>query len=78
MPGGADTVQMQIAEAANDASAELAEVGNAFERIGEQYRTVSEHIEKASALGTTKSVLFENIDNMADQIEPLVKMQAGN
>ena len=76
--GGADTVQMQIAEAANDASAELAEVGNAFERIGEQYRTVSEHIEKASALGTTKSVLFENIDNMADQIEPLVKMQAGN
>ena len=76
--GGADTVQMQIADAAGDASAELAEVSSAFERIGEQYRAVSDHIEKASALGTTKSVLFENIDNMADQIEPLVKLQSGN
>ena len=31
-----------------------------------------------TTLYTEESVLFENIDNMADQIEPLVKMQAGN
>lgn len=71
--GGADTVQMQITEAAGNASAELSEVNGAFERISEQYQNVSAHIERANQLGTTKSVLFENIDNMAEQIEPLVK-----
>ncbi|MBO6231682.1 MAG: chemotaxis protein [Ruminiclostridium sp.] len=71
--GGADTVQDQITKAADDANAEISEVNNAFERISEQYRSVSSHIERANALGTTKSVLFENIDNMAEQIEPLVK-----
>ena len=70
---GADTVQMQITEAANNANAELSEVSGAFERISEQYQNVSAHIERANQLGTTKSVLFENIDNMAEQIEPLVK-----
>ena len=70
--GGADAVQAQISETAAGAGAELAEVNNAFESISEQYRSVSEHIEKANILGTTKSVLFENIDNMAHQIEPLV------
>ena len=71
--GGADMVQAQIAEAAGNAGSELNEVNGAFERIGEQYRNVSLHIDRANELGTTKSVLFENIDNMADQIEPLVK-----
>ena len=71
--GGADTVQAQIAEAAGNAGSELTEVSGAFERIGEQYRNVSLHIDRANELGTTKSILFENIDNMADQIEPLVK-----
>ena len=71
--GGADTVQDQITKAADDANAELSEMNGAFERISEQYRSVNEHIERANALGTTKSVLFENIDNMAEQIEPLVK-----
>lgn len=70
---GADTVQAQIAEAAGNANAELSEVSGAFERISEQYQNVSAHIECANQLGTTKSVLFENIDNMAEQIEPLVK-----
>ena len=70
---GADTVQLRITEAAGNANAELSEVSGAFERISEQYRNVSAHIERANQLGTTKSVLFENIDNMAEQIEPLVK-----
>ena len=71
--GGADAVQEQITNAASAANSELSEVNNAFERISEQYRSVNDHIEKANELGTTKSVLFENIDNMAEQIEPLVK-----
>ncbi|MBR1833294.1 MAG: chemotaxis protein, partial [Ruminiclostridium sp.] len=70
---GADAVQDQITQAANDATSELSEVNGAFERISEQYRNVSNHIERANELGTTKSVLFENIDNMAEQIEPIVK-----
>ncbi len=71
--GGADAVQDQITNAASEAGVELNDVNNAFERISEQYQSVSEHIERANELGTTKSVLFENIDNMAEQIEPLVK-----
>ncbi len=70
---GADTVQDQITKAATDANTELSDVNGAFERISEQYRNVSSHIERANALGTTKSVLFENIDNMTEQIEPIVK-----
>ena len=70
---GADAVQDQITKAADDANSELSEMNGAFERISEQYRNVSDHIERANALGTTKSVLFENIDNMTEQIEPIVK-----
>ena len=70
---GADAVQDQITQAADNATSELSEVNGAFERISEQYRNVSNHIERANELGTTKSVLFENIDNMAEQIEPIVK-----
>ena len=71
--GGADSVQYQIEQAADSANSELDDVNGAFERISEQYRNVSAHIERANELGTTKSVLFENIDNMTEQIEPLVK-----
>ncbi len=31
------------------------------------------HIERASTLGTTKSAMFEDIDNMISQIPPIVE-----
>lgn len=74
---GADTVQIQIADATGVANDELAEVNHAFTRMSSQYQNVSEHISNANDLGTTKSVLFENIDNMIGQLEPLTKNYAG-
>lgn len=71
--GGADEVQLQIAKAAEAAADELAEVGRSFDRIEGQYQNVLQHIDKASGLGTTKSNMFESMDNMLSQIIPLIE-----
>ena len=44
-----------------------------FDQIKEQYQEVLKHIESASRLGTTKSAMFEDMDNMIAQIPPLVR-----
>ena len=44
-----------------------------FDRSREQYQKVVGHISRASALGTTKSAMFEDIDNMLSQILPLIQ-----
>jgi len=43
-----------------------------FDSIKDQYQEVVKHIGAASRLGTTKSAMFEDIDNMISQIPPLV------
>ena len=37
------------------------------------YMEVVKHINKAARLGTTKSAMFEDVDNMMSQIPPVVK-----
>lgn len=71
--GGADAVQLQIAKAAEAAADELAEVGRSFDRIEGRYQNVLGHIEKVSELGTTKSTMFESMDNMLSQIAPMIE-----
>lgn len=44
-----------------------------FNRTKAQYQDVVKHINYASSLGTTKSAMFEDIDNMMSQIPPIVK-----
>ena len=44
-----------------------------FDRIKLQYQEVVKHIDRASRLGTTKSVMFEDVENMLSQIPPIVK-----
>ena len=39
----------------------------------EQYQEVMGHINQAGRLGTTKSTMYEDIDNMLSQIPPIVK-----
>lgn len=74
---GADVVQQQIAEAADMAGKELADVGSSFDQIEAQYQNVLSHIDKVSELGTTKSTMFESMDNMISQIEPMIKEMEG-
>ena len=51
---------------------ELQSLCQFFDRIKDQYQEVVKHIGAASRLGTTKSAMFEDIDNMISQIPPLV------
>ncbi|MBQ8116987.1 MAG: chemotaxis protein [Lachnospiraceae bacterium] len=67
--------QQTIAEAAASAKKELLQVNKEFSRIEEQYALVRDHIDDANKLGTTKSIAFENIENMLSQIEPYLKSQ---
>lgn len=70
--GGADRVQQQISDAAGAAEKELTEVGRSFEHIDGQFQQAFSHINKMSELGTTKSTMFESMDNMMSQIAPMV------
>ena len=44
-----------------------------FDKIRGQYQEVVKHIDHASNLGTTKSAMFEDIDNMLSQIPPIIE-----
>lgn len=70
---GADEVQRNIREASENAMRELKTVNQEFAKIEDQYEYVREYINEATSLGTTKSVLFENVDNMLSQITPYIE-----
>lgn len=71
--GGAQTVQSRIEGAMELSQRKLDEVGASFDDTEKLYRKVQEHIYKANDLGTMKSSMFENIDHMLSQIEPMIK-----
>ena len=52
---------------------ELQAVCQFFDDIKQQYQEVIKHIKRASNLGTTKSAMFEDIDNMMAQIPLIIK-----
>ncbi len=68
----ASSEQSEIADVIEDSKASLEELFHFFERTKDQYQTVLEHIDKASSLGTTKSAMFEDVDNMLSQITPVI------
>ena len=44
-----------------------------FDQMKDRYQEVVKHIDQASRLGTTKSAMFEDMDNMISQLPPIVK-----
>lgn len=70
---GATAVQAEISNIINDSRAALQTVNTFFDKTKDQYEEVMGHINQASKLGTTKSVMFEDVDNMLSQIPPIVK-----
>lgn len=70
---GAVTVQEDISGVITVSQQELQSIRQFFSQIKEQYQDVVKHIDSASRLGTTKSALFEDLDNMISQIPPLVR-----
>lgn len=70
---GAMSVQNGISGVIQASQGELQVLCQFFDQIKGQYREVVKHIDSASQLGTTKSAMFEDMDNMISQIPPLVK-----
>ena len=71
--GGADVVHEGITEAVDSSQKELDNLSLGFEQMKGRYRKVLEHIERASEMGTTKSAMFEDVDNMLSQVVPIME-----
>lgn len=69
----ASTVQADIATVIGLSQNKLQSLCQFFDDIKQQYQEVVKHINRASTLGTTKSAMFEDIDNMLSQIPPIIK-----
>ena len=70
---GASSVQEEIASVIGDSQSALHTICSFFDNIRDKYQDVVRHIEQASRLGTTKSAMFEDMDNMISQIPPIIK-----
>lgn len=70
---GATTVQSEIANVVLDSKNALQSVHDFFFRTKKQYEEVVKNINHANQLGTTKSAIFEDIDNMLSQIPPIIE-----
>lgn len=70
---GAGTVHDEISGVIRDSKASLDAICTFFEQIKDKYQEVMNHINKAEHLGTTKSAMFEDIDNMISQIPLVIK-----
>ena len=70
---GAESVEGQIREKVNISEQKLEEVKHSFELEEQQFHDVLEHIKQANKLGTMKSSLFENMDNLLCQVEPMAE-----
>lgn len=65
-------VQSEISNVIDASREELTTICQFFDNMKLKYREVIKHIEHASNLGTTKSAIFENIDNMLSQIPYII------
>lgn len=75
---GAISVQSGIAGVIEASQLELQVLCQFFDQIKDQYQEVVRHIESASRLGTTKSAMFEDMDNMISQIPPIISDMEAN
>lgn len=70
---GVEKVQQDITQAAENAEVEVQNIEQALNMVEEDYGSLLDHISRVDNLGTRKSVVFENIDNMISQIMPILK-----
>lgn len=69
----ATEVHTEISGVIDQSKAALQRLCEFFVQAKNQYQVVVKHINQASALGTTKSTMFEDIDNMMAQMPPIIK-----
>lgn len=68
-----DEVQEKIEEASENARGQLSGIGSSIDSINASCDDMLEQLGEVNKLGTTKSGLFENIDNLVVQLEPIAK-----
>lgn len=73
---GAISVQTEIADVITRSQASFQVLHGFFDKIKGMYQEVMKHIKLASMLGTTKSSMFEDIDNLMAQIPPIIREEA--
>lgn len=69
---GAESVQTEISQVIDDSRSKLQTLSLFFDKMKKQYETVMQHINRVSSMGTTKSAMYEDIDNMMAQIPPII------
>lgn len=69
---GATSVHTEISGVIDESRMALDQLCGFFDQIKDRYQEVIGHIERAGKLGTTKSAMFEDIDNMMAQIPPII------
>lgn len=69
---GAESVQTEISQVIDDSRSKLQTLSLFFDKMKKQYETVMQHINRVSNMGTTKSAMYEDIDNMMAQIPPII------
>lgn len=70
---GATEVQTQIYQVIDSSKTELQTLNSFFDAMKKRYQDVIQHINRASKMGTTKSAMFEDVDNMLSQIPAIIE-----
>ena len=70
---GAKEVQEEIGEVTQSSEKRLSDVKGCFDDQEQQLQKVLAHIERANDLGTTKSSMFEDMNNLVSQLAPIAK-----
>lgn len=69
----AKEVQEEIGEVTQSSEKRLSDVKDCFDDQEQQLQKVLAHIESANDLGTTKSSMFEDMNNLVSQLAPIAK-----
>lgn len=73
----ATSVQSEINTVIDESKRSLQTLCGYFDKIKKQYQDVVHHINNARLLGTTKSSMFEDVDNMLSQIPHIIRDYIG-
>ncbi len=68
-----DSVQEVITEAAQLADRDFGQISDAYDALNQNYDDLMEHIVRVNDLGTSKSGIFEDMDNLVSQILPTLE-----
>ncbi len=66
-------VQSEISEVISSSQQALQGICQFFDAIKTRHQEVMKHLSRANKLGTMKSAMFEDVDNMLSQIPPMVR-----